>query len=327
LCPVRYQTRTRVFLHLVHVSRFLFPPSTLIDSEPLQKTVRWLQLLQLRNEIDFKHLWIPHIPQMLRQVLYFTDDSIDSQFWAIQAEHSTTFSPSKQQPISTSHSLILRRRRCSKCMQHHDADVSSSKSAAFYIHTRTSSQTSPGSSTDGEIRLPQLSIWNLQKSFRTWKRNLLENEAASLLQTRNSWPHTHTHTHTQKAGEESLCVRLLLSHRAQKWIKEKTLHQEEKNEIKMRENLADASAHQTSKKNKIVANEEKNCEENRTKTERHRHTRERERERERESASEGERKKYSSNKEFSSECFRRSIACSHLTLYLLTHLIIRSWWF
>jgi hypothetical protein len=30
LCPVRYQTRTRVFLHLVHVSRFLLPPSTLI---------------------------------------------------------------------------------------------------------------------------------------------------------------------------------------------------------------------------------------------------------------------------------------------------------
>jgi hypothetical protein len=59
-------------------------------------------------------------------------------------------------------------------------------------------------------------------------------------------------------------------------------------------------------------------------TETDRHTR---REWERESASEGERKKYSSNKEFSSECFRRSIACSHLTLYLLTHLIIRSWWF
>jgi hypothetical protein len=65
----------------------------------------------------------------------------------------------------------------------------------------------------------------------------------------------------------------------------KTLHQEEKNEIKMREKLPDASTHQTSKKNKIPANEEeKNCEKNRTKTERHRHAREKERERERERA-------------------------------------------
>jgi hypothetical protein len=109
---------------------FFFPPQLWLTLSLYEKTVRWLQLLELRNEIDIKHLWIPHIPEMLRQVLYFTEDSVDSQFWAIQAEHSTTVSPSKQQPISTSHSLILRRHRCSKCMQHHDADASSSKSAA-----------------------------------------------------------------------------------------------------------------------------------------------------------------------------------------------------
>jgi hypothetical protein len=35
---------------------------------------------------------------------------------------------------------------------------------------------------------------------------------------------------------------------AQKWIKEKLCIKRKKNEIKMREKLADASAHQTSKK-------------------------------------------------------------------------------
>jgi hypothetical protein len=39
--------------------------------------------------------------------------------------------------------------------------------------------------------------------------------------------HTHTHTH-KKAGEESLCVRLLLIHRSTEMDQGKTLHQEEK---------------------------------------------------------------------------------------------------